>query len=109
MTPDAPEPGVPVHDPEATLNSLIVALATPVPTTTRRNTPAVPFTAVVEAEVMFVPDDPASTSRPELSVNNERTVDPSEPADSTLVGSTAAARQLADMVPLVKALALTRT
>jgi len=106
-TPDAPEPGVPVQDPAATLNNFIVALATPVPTTTRRNTPAVPFTAVVAAVVMFVPEDPASASRPELSVNRERMFDPSEPADRTFAGSTVAARKLALIVPLVNALALT--
>src|SRR5260370_35438024 len=47
--PAAPDPGVPVHPADATLNSLIVALATPVPTVRSRSTPAVAFTAVVAA------------------------------------------------------------
>ncbi len=68
ITPAAPEPGVPEHEADATLNSLTVALATPVPTTMRRNIPAVAFTAVVVAVVMFAPEDPASPSRPDVSV-----------------------------------------
>jgi len=86
----------------------MVALATPVPTTTRRNTPAVPFTTVVDAVVIYAPEDPAGESRPELSVKRERMFDPSDPADRTLAGSTVAARKLTLTVPLVNALALTR-
>src|SRR5947209_5883249 len=61
-TPAAPDPGVPEQEPETTLKSLTDAFATPVPITTRRSTPAVPFTAVVVAVVIFAPEDPAVTS-----------------------------------------------
>jgi hypothetical protein len=71
MTPAAPDPGVPEHEPDATLNNFTVALATPVPISSRRSTPAEPFTAVVAAVVMLVPDDPPKTSRPEVSVRRE--------------------------------------
>ena len=78
-TPAAPEPGVPLHDADATLNNLIVALATPVPTTMRRRMPVVAFTVVVAAAVILVPDDPASTGRPAVSVESVRRFDPSDP------------------------------
>src|SRR5256885_4747907 len=97
--PAAPDPGVPEQDAEATLKSLTVALATPVPITTRRSTPAVPFTAVVVAVVMFAPEDPAAASRPELSVNSERIFAPSEPALIPIAGPTDAALRLAVIVP----------
>jgi hypothetical protein len=89
ITPMAPEPGVPVHDADATLNSFTVALATPVPTTTRRSIPAVAFTAVVVAVVMFVPDDPENTSRPDVSVASERRLAPSDPPTIALTGGAA--------------------
>ena len=71
ITPAAPDPGVPEHEPDATLNSFTVALATPVAMITRRRTPADPFTVVVVAVMMLVPVDPAKTSRPEVSVTRE--------------------------------------
>ena len=86
ITPAAPEPGVPVHDADATLNNLTVALATPVPTTTRRSIPAVAFTAVVVAVVMFVPEDPENPSRPDVSVASERRLAPSDPPTIALTG-----------------------
>ena len=89
--PAAPDPGVPEQDAEATLKSFTVAFATPVPITRRRSTPAVPFTAVVVAVVMFAPEDPAATSRPELSVDRERIFVPSEPALNVTGGRVAVA------------------
>jgi hypothetical protein len=71
ITPAAPDPGVPEHEPAATLKSFTVALATPVPMSRRRNTPAEPLTVVVVAVVMLVPEDPAKTSRPDVSVRRE--------------------------------------
>src|SRR5438045_2965737 len=71
ITPAAPDPGVPEHEPDATLKSFTVALAIPVPISRRRNTPAEPFTIVVVAVVMLVPEDPAKTSRPDVSVRRE--------------------------------------
>lgn len=123
ITPEAPEPGVPEQDPAATLNSFTVALATPVPITMRRKIPAVPFTVVVAADVMLVPDEPLSTSRPEVSVASERRFAPSEPPTIAVTGGAALpfgpensvgkslawpARNVAVMVPLVNALARTR-
>ena len=61
------------------LNSLTVALATPVPTIMRRRMPVVAFTVVVAAAVMLAPDDPASAARPDVSVNSARRLAPSEP------------------------------
>src|SRR5580700_1042330 len=53
ITPAAPEPGVPEQEPDATLNNFTVALATPVPISMRRSTPADPFTVVVAAVVIL--------------------------------------------------------
>ena len=89
MTPDAPEPGVPEHDAATTLNSLMVALATPVSTTMRRRIPAVPFTFVVAAAMMFAPEEPAQTGRPEVSVRSARRFAPSDPPINPLTGGTA--------------------
>ncbi len=89
ITPDAPEPGVPEHDAATTLNSLIVALATPVPTTMRRRIPAVPFTFVVAAAMMLAPEEPAQTGRPEVSVKNARRFAPSDPPINALAGGIA--------------------
>src|SRR6266852_1402996 len=71
MTPAAPDPGVPEHEPDATLKSFTVALATPVPISMRRRMPADPFTVVVVAVVMLAPDDPDKTRRPDVSVRRE--------------------------------------
>ncbi|SRR5579864_1778481 len=123
ITPAAPEPGVPLHEADATLNSFTVALATPVPTIIRRRIPAVAFTAVVVAVVMLLPDDPASTGRPDVSVERARRFAPSDPPTSALTcgavlpagpaysaGKLFAwlARSNAVTVPLVYALARTR-
>src|SRR5690242_2199400 len=123
ITPAAPEPGVPEQDAAATLNSLTVALATPVPTTMRRKIPGVPFTVVVAAAVMLVPDEPPSASRPEVSVANARRFAPSEPPTIAVTGGATPpfgpansagkslawpARSATVMVPLVNALARTR-
>jgi len=89
ITPAAPEPGVPLHEAAATLNSFTVALATPVPTMMRRRMPAVPFTEVVTAAVMLVPEEPAVTSRPDVSVEKARKFAPSEPPICAVVGGTA--------------------
>ena len=56
---------------------------------TRRSIPAVAFTAVVVAVVMFVPEDPESASRPEVSVASERRLAPSDPPTIALTGGTA--------------------
>jgi hypothetical protein len=71
MTPEAPDPGVPEQEPDATLNNFTVALATPVPIIRRRSIPAEPFTVVVAAAVILAPEDPAKTNRPEVSVRRE--------------------------------------
>src|SRR5260370_21219586 len=78
--PAAPDPGVPVHPAEATLNSLIVALATPVPTVRSRSTPAVAFTAVGAAVVVFSACEPAPTKRPEGAGCNRRIFAPTQTA-----------------------------
>src|SRR5579864_1984910 len=123
ITPAAPEPGVPEHEAPAMLKSLTVALATPVPTIMRRIIPVVAFTVVVAAAVMLAPDDPASTARPEVSVEMARRFAPSEPPTIAVVCGTALPagpanssgrsltwlpRNSTVMVPLVNALARTR-
>src|SRR5690349_11694219 len=101
----------------------MVALATPVPTMMRRSIPAVPFTTVVAAAVILLPDDPAPISRPAVSVESARRFAPSEPATSALTGGVVIpagpensagtsracpARKTAVTVPLVNKLARTR-
>ena len=124
MTPAAPEPGVPLHEAAATLKSFTVALATPVPTTMRRKIPGVPFTAVVVAAVIFAPEDPASTGRPEESVDSARRLAPSDPPTNALTAGAVlpagpafsggralifVARNSTETAPLVYALARTLT